>query len=270
MDEHLKDLFRDELLLLEQAKEFYETSIQKARIDTGMQNSQVSDEKKSFAETGYCYSWVPAFQKLMEGYERNLRTLIKLTKIGDGQQEYLMILKEKLDAEIIERSKAENRLEVIAYTDVLTGFPNRRAGLNILQRDLELHKRKYSDLTIGMMDIDGLKRVNDTLGHNSGDELIKKVSQIMKCTLRDSDVIARIGGDEFLLILNDCTEESATAAYHRALEMARIESEAMSYEISFSCGFKMVPSDNIMSMDEILAAVDAKMYHVKGERGKHR
>lgn len=114
----------------------------------------------------------------------------------------LSSLRKKLHTEINERKRIERHLEIYANIDFLTNTLNRRAGLLNLQLEIDFVKNnKEIPLSIAYIDINSLKYVNDTLGHDEGDLLIKKVVEIIKRNIKESDTLVRLSGDEFLLIM---------------------------------------------------------------------
>ncbi|MBF0134759.1 MAG: diguanylate cyclase [Magnetococcales bacterium] len=104
-------------------------------------------------------------------------------------------------AGVIERKKAENLLSHLAHHDTLTGLPNRKLFLERLDHDMARAKRMESLLAVMFLDLDKFKEVNDTMGHEVGDQLLIEVARRLKSCLRESDTIARLGGDEFTVIL---------------------------------------------------------------------
>ena len=102
--------------------------------------------------------------------------------------------------DITERKKAEKALEQLAHTDNLTGLDNRYSLMKSLERSLLCQKRENFRLAFLMLDLDGFKQVNDSFGHPTGDSLLKEVAKKLKNTFRESDIIARVGGDEFSVI----------------------------------------------------------------------
>jgi len=146
---------------------------------------------------------------------------------------------EILNKEISERSEAEQKLRIYATTDIMTGLANRATGLSTLNSQLALAKRNNLPLTVGFVDIDNLKLINDDLGHQMGDDLIINISQILLKQIRQSDTVSRIGGDEFLIIFPDCKLQDARAVWQRVEEGIAAFNEANSkpYRISISFGF---------------------------------
>ncbi len=115
----------------------------------------------------------------------------------------LYALNRSLEARVAERtlalSEANQRLEDMAMTDALTGLPNRRAALRCLEREWD-DSRVSSDLTCMMIDADGFKQINDTFGHDAGDEVLRALARCLRDRARTDDTVARLGGDEFLII----------------------------------------------------------------------
>jgi len=108
-----------------------------------------------------------------------------------------------------EKQELVDRLEAMAHEDWLTGLPNRRAWDQRLAVELERAKRAQLPITVGLLDVDGLKEVNDSGGHQNGDRLLKTLAARWAGSLRPSDFIARLGGDEFALILFGCDNDAA-------------------------------------------------------------
>jgi diguanylate cyclase (GGDEF)-like protein len=177
----------------------------------------------------------------------------------------LHFTQKSLEAEIAERKRVEKELEYHARTDELTGIANRRAGMIFLTNQVHLSRRSKSHLCVCFADVNGLKGVNDTYGHEEGDKLIRTVCQAMKDTLRESDFIARLGGDEFLTVFPQCSISLAAEVWERVekrLEALNKES-GKPYRISVSRGFAECDPDNIKSPDELIQIADQEMYQDK-------
>lgn len=113
--------------------------------------------------------------------------------------------------------ESEARLQKLATTDGLTGVLNRRTGLEVLDQQLRLARRNGSVLSLCYVDLNGLKNVNDTQGHHVGDQLILGVAAILLETLRDSDVVCRLGGDELMLVLPGSSKAQAEQTVGRLI-----------------------------------------------------
>ncbi|MZP30709.1 diguanylate cyclase [Heliobacterium undosum] len=170
-----------------------------------------------------------------------------------------------LQINIRRRRKAEETLRFFATTDDLTGLYNRRSGMQFLKKHMDDARRRQKDLTVCFVDVNDLKRVNDTYGHDEGDRLIKTVADLLQKSLRDSDVTCRLGGDEFLLILPDCDLARAKKIWER-VEENRWTINRMGltpYLIGFSHGFAGYDPEQGLSPEELIKRADAEMYQSK-------
>jgi diguanylate cyclase (GGDEF)-like protein len=109
--------------------------------------------------------------------------------------------------DITDRKRAEQRIAHLAHYDFLTDLPNRALFLDVLNHSIALSKRNKQKVAVLFLDLDGFKKINDTLGHDAGDLLLKSVSVRLKGAVRDSDTVARVGGDEFILVLDNIGQE---------------------------------------------------------------
>ena len=167
--------------------------------------------------------------------------------------------------DITEKKEIEKRLNLYATTDEMTGTLNRRTGLEILESLLKNAKTDGSSLVVGFVDVNGLKEINDNLGHSFGDELIIYCVNTIKNNVRESDEISRLGGDEFLIILPKCNLVNAEEIWSNILkdfEKINLE-EDKAFIISVSHGFCEYAPQSQMSLDELIAVADEKMYEEK-------
>ncbi|TES93874.1 MAG: PAS domain S-box protein, partial [Candidatus Cloacimonadota bacterium] len=166
---------------------------------------------------------------------------------------------------ITERKRAEEELKVFATTDVLTGVLNRGYALLLFGKQLQLSKRNNSRLSICYVDVDGLKDINDTYGHQEGDVALKLISRFLKETLREVDIVCRLGGDEFLLIFPQCPIGRAIAVWERIAQ--KVDSfnfrKMKPYHISLSKGFAEYNPPDAKSVDQLIALADQEMYKDK-------
>jgi diguanylate cyclase (GGDEF)-like protein len=169
--------------------------------------------------------------------------------------------KQKLEKEIEERKAVEKKLEQFAAFDELTSVYNRRAGLELLKEALHYAKRKQLPLTIVFVDVDKLKLVNDNFGHQSGDKYLKDVVSLLRKHLRKSDSVSRFGGDEFLIILSECTHAEAQVIFQRIEDdIRRMNKDERMYPMSFSYGIAQTGSSYEESLHQLIAIADEKMY----------
>ena len=161
------------------------------------------------------------------------------------------------------RLRAE--LEQLATTDMLTGISNRRHFLTLAPDALERAMRLHHPLALVMIDVDGLKQVNDLHGHAAGDQVLTAFSQCCSKNIRGIDVFARIGGDEFVLLLPGTTGVEATKVMERILLALReqpIEVQGKPYIITISAGITEL-ANATDTIDALLARADSAMYRAK-------
>jgi diguanylate cyclase (GGDEF)-like protein len=161
--------------------------------------------------------------------------------------------------------KAQQTLQYYATFDEMTGLVNRRTGLLMLATEMGRARRDKRPLTVCYVDLDRLKQVNDTFGHHEGDWVIKALSGSLAESIRDGDVAIRLGGDEFLLVLHDCSRESAAQLIGRIEQKLRDSSYAKDCPYQVSASFGLVIYDPLIHLTpEILVdAADKHMYEVK-------
>jgi diguanylate cyclase (GGDEF)-like protein len=171
----------------------------------------------------------------------------------------------------IERKRMEERLNYIAHHDSLTGLANRKHFYDRLKNAMALVRRQHNLLALLLIDLNGFKAINDTLGHHVGDLLLQHVAQrLMEC-IRETDCAARIGGDEFTVILTGIRNREdvaiATAKIIDAMERPfLIEGQALN--IYASIGISLYPTD-ADNLENLIRHADAAMYQTKAEVGGH-
>ena len=171
----------------------------------------------------------------------------------------------------VELKRAKEKLLRMAITDELTGLVNRRYFMGRLLHEYERTKRYESVFTVLMIDLDFFKRINDTYGHQAGDTVLRTVSDSMKLSLRLSDIIGRIGGEEFAVILPETEISSAMIIGERLrkrVEALDIPHKSHSIKISISIGASPCSTDD-MSIDDVLQRSDSALYRAK-ENGRNR
>ncbi|MFQ5779351.1 MAG: GGDEF domain-containing protein [Nitrospiria bacterium] len=134
----------------------------------------------------------------------------KLEKLVAVRTKQIQIKNESLENEITERKKAEKKLEALATTDPLTSIYNRRKFLEFLEYEIKRIQRYKNNLSLVMFDIDHFKEVNDLYGHTVGDEVLKTFASQIAKQVRKTDVFARWGGEEFVILLTNSDIEGAT------------------------------------------------------------
>lgn len=157
---------------------------------------------------------------------------------------------------------ALRREQALARTDVVTGVANPRAFAELAALELGRSRRYHTPLALAYLDVDDFKRVNDTLGHSAGNDLLLTVATALRRGVRDIDHVARLGGDEFALLLTDANEAEAHRVFDRVLAVLTEAVVGLRVAASFSTGvavFLTAPD----SVDEAIRQADALMYEVK-------
>jgi len=175
-------------------------------------------------------------------------------------------LEAKLIWEMVTQLKqAHDEVKKLAHYDSVTKLPNRRLFFDRLEKSISQAKRYDQKLAVLFLDLDGFKRVNDTLGHNAGDKLLKKVADRMLKIVREADTVARFGGDEFTLCLNDVKNRENVALIADKLLKGLSESFMINGEaclIGGSIGISIFPDDHV-DINGLIKEADVAMYAVK-------
>jgi len=167
--------------------------------------------------------------------------------------------------DITARKQAQEREAFIALHDPLTQLPNRHFLMEQLSQVLSLARRRHGRVAVLFMNLDHFKTVNDSLGHHAGDQLLCNVAERLRQGVRDADVVARIGGDEFVVVLTDVqTPEDAAMVADKLLESMHgvFTVDQLPLTISPSIGISLYP-DHGGSADMLLRCADAAMQHAK-------
>ena len=174
-------------------------------------------------------------------------------------------------ADITPLRRAEEKLNHLAYHDPLTGLPNRMLFYDRLDRCLELAERAKSQGAVMFIDLDGFKSINDTLGHSSGDLLLQTVAMRLQSTIRSSDTVARMGGDEFVVVIADLSRaEVATSIAKKLLEAVTAPADLAGERVGVtaSIGIAIFPNDGL-DRQALMRAADTAMYSAKSQ-GRNR
>jgi diguanylate cyclase (GGDEF)-like protein/PAS domain S-box-containing protein len=171
--------------------------------------------------------------------------------------------------DITERKRMEEEMKHLAHHDALTGLPNKMLFTDILARSLAQAQRHQTKLAILFLDLDRFKYINDTLGHDIGDKLLKEVAERLKNSIRGSDTVSRIGGDEFNILLSDITSvDDASVIPRKILAAFQKPYTIAGHEIrvTTSIGISIYPDDS-EDLGTLLKHADIAMYHAKEHGG---
>ena len=172
--------------------------------------------------------------------------------------------------DITERKRREERLRRMAATDELTGVANRRRFLELARAELDRARRYKTDLSVIMFDIDHFKRVNDTYGHDAGDEVLRTLARVCGGALRDVDALGRLGGEEFAVLLPQTDKEGAMRAAERLrsdVEAASIPVNGQTLRVTISLGVAACGLGD--TIEDMLKNADMSLYTAK-EGGRNR
>ncbi len=170
--------------------------------------------------------------------------------------------------DISERKTAEEKIHQLAFFDPLTGLPNRRLLLERIKHSIQVGRRESTQIALLMLDLDRFKAVNDTYGHQTGDELLQEVAARITNKLRDTDMVARLGGDEFIVLLDDITLSEDVARIAEAI-IADLSkpfnlNQATNVLIGASIGISLFPQHG--RVPEILMDnADTALYQAKND-----
>jgi diguanylate cyclase (GGDEF)-like protein len=172
-----------------------------------------------------------------------------------------------------ERKRAEQRLIQLAHYDQLTGLVNRTSFYESTSRFATRARRMQQRMGVILLDLDGFKAVNDSLGHDAGDVLLQEVAHRMRQVFREYDVVARLGGDEFAVLVSEVEAVDQLAVIsQRLLDTLALPTWVSGVEvrITASIGIALFP-DSAESITELLKCADAAMYQAKklGKNGYH-
>lgn len=207
-----------------------------------------------------------AFQKALETRKGTRIFQIKLKRMLDVSQKFGGIA--LIMNDITESKQLEERLSAMSLTDDLTGLYNRRGFITLSCQQMKVSDRTRKGMLLFFVDLDGLKWINDTLGHEEGDRALIKIATLFRETFRTSDIIARLGGDEYAALSLDITEknpERFTARLHSLIE-AQNNRENLRYRLSISVGHSYYDPENPCSIDELMSFADKMMYERKRKK----
>ena len=182
-----------------------------------------------------------------------------LTGADDSEQEV-----ERLRGEVARLEQKIEQLDRLAHEDSLVNLPNRRGLMRLMARLIDRVRRYGESAAVLFVDVDGLKTINDSLGHPAGDEALLRVAECLVQGVRASDWVTRLGGDEFAVLLEHTDEERARQTARRLVDVVAecgFAYGGTAMPLSIAIGVAMIhPSDRA---EEVIARADAEMYQVK-------
>ncbi len=228
-------------------------------------------------------------KSLATGYRRSFREQQRLIRLSDRQQEQLRqmtvelqdanerledqaktleALNHALQEEIKQKKLLEEELRAIAMIDSLTGVYTRRQMLEFGGNELKRFLRTEHSLSVLMLDIDHFKKINDTYGHSIGDSALKHFAEVCKRSLRTTDIIGRIGGEEFVIIMPDTTEEEGYSVAERIRKHVAetpflMDDTETVFVLTVSIGlYQFTQNDRLF--EQALSKADSALYEAKG------
>lgn len=192
--------------------------------------------------------------------------------LGKGERVYLPAMQlqeaEAVGKAIEQAALSMQKVKFLAQHDTLTELPNRLLFEEVAHHNLAFAQRRGQTLAVLAVDLDGFKGVNDNLGHSAGDDVLRMVAQRIAHTIRGSDIVARMGGDEFLIMLTDVDRESAIETAERIVAVLSESYPGVELPVSASVGVALYPLCG-SNLTELSAAADRALYRAKQE-GKRR
>jgi two-component system cell cycle response regulator len=193
-------------------------------------------------------------------------TAMAIEAVRQGAEDY--IVKQDMTGRLldramryaVERRRLRQELIRVSLTDELTGLYNRRAFLTLARQQLSLAQRSRQSMLLMFADLDGLKGINDTFGHEAGDRAIADAAAILRACFRDSDVIARLGGDEFAVLMLETAPDGAQVVE------SRLRGKLEACGLAMSSGIVRSSFEDAASLSELMARADAELYRNKRAR----
>jgi diguanylate cyclase (GGDEF)-like protein len=167
--------------------------------------------------------------------------------------------------DVTDRKRMEDEIRALSITDQLTGLFNRRGFLALAEQQLKIADRTKKEHLLFYIDLDGMKWINDNLGHKEGDNALIELTAVLKETFRLSDIIARMGGDEFAVLAIDIPEGNVDIHMARLQDQIDMHNgrENRQYKLSISVGCSCYDPANSCTIDELMASADEQMYSEK-------
>lgn len=196
-------------------------------------------------------------------FEVPVELAVSLTRIGE-RLEFTVFMHD-----ITERKNYEAQLHHVSITDELTGLFNRRGFMTLADRQLKVSTRNKDELFLLYADFDNMKWINDNLGHQVGDNALVETAVILKNTFRQADLIGRVGGDEFIVMISNRSKKKNEETVLKRLEKELKKANSLKhrkYMIQLSIGTVKCGQRKVQSIEELMVQADQQMYECKKEK----
>jgi diguanylate cyclase (GGDEF)-like protein len=199
---------------------------------------------------------------------KELNIIIELTRQRHRFEHYLQQKSIMLTRELVKSKDMERKLQEISLVDELTGVFNRRGFYHVALQQMEIAKRTKKGLLFCFFDMDSLKDINDTFGHNAGDQALRSATLILKKLFRGSDIISRWGGDEFMVLMINAECEDMKSIEDRIIRSINDYNDSAEHQFVISMSWGMVKYDPAfpMEIEEVITRSDELMYKNKADK----
>lgn len=236
-----------------------------SHVELKLQLSSLFFDHEDYFFTGYVFNTGENYCLIGEERQEGEReTLEKISLLNNALSNKTRELTKKNRA----LEKANRRIEELSRTDTLTGLANRRHFVDYFEKTISQARRHSQPLSLIMIDLDRFKEVNDTYGHTAGDDLLSAIGDLLNQQTRKEDLAARIGGEEFAVLLTQAgTEEALEYAERLRKEVMELDIEPVPEEVTASLGISTMKSDD--DIESMMKRADEALYRSK-EAGRNR
>lgn len=253
-----------EELFVEDGGDLLELPEEGSYNELNMQLSSLFYDHEDYFFTGYVFSTGNNYCLIGEERQEGQRKVLeKISLLNNALSNKTRELTKKNR----ELEKANRRIEKLSRTDTLTGLANRRHFLDYFEKMISQARRHSHPLSLIMIDLDKFKQVNDTYGHGAGDDLLSAIGDLLDQETRKEDLAARIGGEEFAVLLTQAGKEEALRYAERIREeVMKIEIESVNRQVTASLGIATLQDDD--DVESIMKRADEALYSSK-ENGRN-
>jgi len=241
--------------------------INKARLCSDISPSEQYATYENFNEgANKWYQIQERLTELKNGHQYLISFALDISIQKEAQSQFINS-HVQLRQKTLALEEAKKQLKIQATQDPLTGLYNRRYFQDVSQKLINLARRESNDLSVIMLDIDKFKNINDSYGHGVGDIVIKSLATLLQKYSRKSDVIARIGGEEFAILLPNTNKDGALGVASKITEMVSKQklkvNKSDSLQFTISSGVDCIDVENDLNLDAALNRADSAMYLAK-------